>query len=255
MGLRHCAGAGGGRRALPAATAWLLAILAGGCGTDADFDSAARANTTVAWDDYLRGHPDGPHSREARERLALLLEDREWQRAHATDSVDAYQRYLHGYPQGVHAHDALVAIASLNLAGTPPAEAPASPPPASPPAPGPTAAPSAGPAAPAPPAAARQAPPVAGAAPSGRYRVQLGAFSEGRAAAERAWQTLKARYPELAARTPQIAEAQGAGGRTIVRLQVDGFDRPAAEALCRSLAARHDPCALVAPAKGQPPPR
>jgi hypothetical protein len=266
--------------AVPAIVTVLVALFAAGCGSDADFDSAARTNTTVAWDDYLRAHPDGPHAREARERLAALVEDREWQRAHSADRVDAYQRYLRGYPQGAHAHEALIAIANLNLVATPSSEAPsaplspspeagaivrtppapagagvstAAPPPAAttPPAPKPapvpkpTPAPAAHPPATVP-AAVRDAS-AAAPAPAGRYRVQLGAFTEGSDAAERAWRALEARYPELKGRRPLIAPARAADGRAIYRLQVDGLERPAAESLCAELAARHDPCILVPP--------
>jgi hypothetical protein len=247
---------------------WPLLLLPAGCGTDADFDDAARANTTVAWDDYLRAHPDGPHAREARARLAALLEDREWQRAHAADTADAYQRYLRGYPQGAHAHDALVAIANLNLAATPLNDVPAEPPPPRPAAgaitraPAPASVAAAGAPAPAAgatsaqkPVAANGVPPRADAAPApppsqrpavhGGVRVQLGAFTGGSAAAERAWRNLTARYPELSGRTPLIAAARAVDGRAIYRLQLAGLDRAAAEALCRRLAARSDPCVLV----------
>jgi cell division septation protein DedD len=238
------------RYAAGAALAFLL--LPAGCGMDSDFDRAARSNTTAAWDDYLRAHPDGPHSREARARLAALLEDRDWRRAQAADSVDAYERYLRSYPQGAHAHDALVAIAALNLARTPAGEAAAEPP-----APSPatgtivrgTAPATTGPANPAPAPAAGAAAAAAAApaadAPAG-YRVQLGAFTSA-AAAERAWHDLVARHPELAGRSPVIAAARAADGHTIQRLQVAGFDRVGAEALCRTLVADRDPCVTVPP--------
>jgi hypothetical protein len=227
----------------------LLALVAAGCGTDADFDNAARINTAVGWDDYLRSHPDGPHAREARERLATLVEDREWQRAHAADTADAYQRYLHGYPQGAHAHDALVAIANLNLATAPARDAPAAsaaagageeakraraaPVPAPAPAPAPVRAPAAPP--------ARAAP----AAAEG-VRVQLGAYGSS-ARADRAWRSLQERYPDFATRTPLIAAARAADGSSVYRLQIGGLEQPAAQALCRSLAANHDPCIVVPP--------
>ncbi len=244
------------RRASPRAGALaLLALLIAGCGTDADFDNAARTNTTVAWDDYLRTHPDGPHAREARERLAALLEDREWQRAHAADTADAYQRYLHGYPQGAHAHDALVAIANLNLAAAPSRDAPTAPAaapagdeatraaaaPAAAAPPGPVRAPPAAHAAAAPAEAAAAA---AGAATPDGYRVQLGAYGSS-ARAERAWRSLQQRYPVLAPRTPLIAAARAADGSPVYRLQVTGLERPAAQALCASLGAHNDPCIVV----------
>jgi hypothetical protein len=224
----------------------LLASLLAGCGSDPDFDRAARADTTVAWDEYLRVHPDGVHAEAARARLAALLEDRDWQRAHGSDTVDAYQRFVRAHPQGAHAHDALVAIANLNLVAPPRAETPAPPAPpvavAVPPAP-PGQAPASG--APTPPAAATAA--VAATA----YRVQLGAFGTS-GGAERTWAGLAARYAELAGRAPLITAARTADGHDVYRLQVAGLERASAEALCAALAARRDPCAVVAPARERP---
>jgi hypothetical protein len=241
-------GAAPARLARARVAAALLALLIAGCSADADFDNAVRANTAVAWDDYLRTHPDGPHAHEARERLAALVEDREWQRAHAADTADAYQRYLHGYPQGAHAHDALVAIANLNLAGAPSRDAPVAPAAAPPPAEAPRPAP--GPATPALPARAPPAPvaapaPAEAPAPQG-YRVQLGAYGTS-ARADHAWRELQQRYPQLAPRTPLIAAARAADGSSVYRLQVAGLERPAAQALCAGLAANHDPCIVVPP--------
>jgi SPOR domain len=258
LAARHAPAASARRCAAGVVLALLL--LPAGCGMDSDFDSASRRNTAAAWDDYLRAHPDGPHSREARARLAALLEDRDWQRAHAADSADAYERYLRSYPQGAHAHDALVAIATLNLARTPTGEA-AVESPASSPATGSIvrgAAPAAAVSARTVPAPAASAAAAATAgpgtdAPAG-FRVQLGAFA-GAAAAEQAWHDLAARHPELAGHTPVIAAARAADGRSIQRLQVAGFDRAAAEALCRTLVADRDPCVTVPPLTAATPPR
>ena len=88
------------------------------------------------------------------------------------------------------------------------------------------------------------------------FRVQLGAFAKGSAAASAAWQALIARYPELREREPVIAAARTADGHAIHRLQVGGYDRAGATALCQKLAADHNPCLVVAPApaaaRGQP---
>jgi len=229
----------------------LLLWLPAGCGSDADFDRAARSNTAAAWDDYLRVHPDGQHAREARARLAALLENQEWQRAQAAGSADSYQRYLRSYPQGAHAHDALVAIAGLNLARAPAGAMSAGPAPS----PSPAGAPEPAAPEPAPAPASRVPPPVAAVAPpqgppaatAGAFRVQLGSFAGGSAAAERAWRELSARHPQLAGRTPLITPSRSTDGRTLTRLQLEGFDRAGAEALCRALVERNDPCVTVAP--------
>lgn len=243
------------------ALAGVAAMLVAGCGNDNEYQTAVQTNTVSAYDDYLRLHPDGSHAAEARSHLAALVEDREWQRAHAAGSSDAYQQYLRGYPSGAHAHDALVAIADLNLAAVPSTEAPTTSPA---PAPAPAAVakpPSAPPAVKGP--IARAAAPAVAAAPAkalaaratqpaptaaAGVRIQLGAFGA-KSGADAAWHRLTARYPELASRTPLIAAAKSADGRDIQRLQVGGFSRESASAMCAALAAKHDAC-LVVPATG-----
>ena len=264
------------------ALVWLIAA----CSADSEYDAAIHANTVVAYDDYLRLHPDGAHAKDARARLASLVEDREWQRARAGESAESYQRYLNSYPNGVHAHDAQVAIQDAKLAQAPGTEAPtagaarratAAPPAvltvpaaatgvsgaaikgaierAAPP-PAPIAAPA--PASPTPPTAAATSPRVAAArAPAAPapprediasgYHVQLGAFSSGSAAASAAWKRLVNKHPELALRTPVIAAARSADGKQIHRLQISVASREAAVSLCTSLTAAHDACVVVPP--------
>ena len=245
------------------AFACFAALVVVGCGSDSEYETAMRANTVAAYDDYLRVHPDGSHAAEARTHLAALVEDREWQRAQAASSADAYQQYLRGYPSGAHAHDALTAIADLSLATVPSTEAQPTAPAlgAAPAAKGSiTRAPVPGAAAPAShavrPKPAAAVPPKAAistethAAPTAAagVRIQLGAFGT-RSGAEAAWHRLTARYPELASRTPLIAGAKTADGHDIERLQVGGFSRESASAMCAALAAKHDAC-LVVPSTG-----
>ncbi|MBS0375856.1 MAG: SPOR domain-containing protein [Proteobacteria bacterium] len=255
-----------------------LALLLGGCG-DPDFEAASRANTPAAFEEYLQAHPDGAHVREARERLNQLSDDRDWDRAHAAATAESYQKYLRSYPQGAHTHEALIAIANLNLGAPTSTPAPASvsapdaaaarvpaaavapkaeaPPPAAGPPAAVTPSVAATPKTVATPKSARAPKVVAAAAPipkgpaagSGGYRVQLGAYGENRAAAERGWKLLLARHPALAARTPDIVAAKDAAGRPIQRLQVAGFTKPEAESFCREALAG-DPCLVVPPAPG-----
>lgn len=224
-------------------------LLAAGCGVDRDYDAALRANTIVAFDDYLRLHPDGAHAADARTHLAALVEDREWQRAQSRASVDAYQQYLRGYPGGAHAKDALQAIADFNMAALPSTEAapgPA-PPPASTAAGAPRGAIVRPPApTPAPPLARASAPAVAATETRG-VRLQLGAFG-GEAAARAAWKRIGARHPELASHALMLSPATLADGRRIERLQLGGFDRDSAAAACAVLAKGREPCLVIPPA-------
>lgn len=236
-------------------------LVLAGCGSDRDYAAAERANTVVAFDDYLRLHPDSAHASEARAHLATLVEAREWERAHSADTADAYQQYLRGYPSGAHAHDALIAIADLNMAAVPnteasgaasaPSLAPGGPP-ATPAVKGPiarTPVPAArvnsSPAAkPAPVAAAAPSPARAPTVAAPGTRIQLGAFAS-ESAATAAWQRLAHRYAELAGRTPLVASATLADGRHVHRLQVGGFSAQSAAAMCAALAASHDACLIV----------
>ncbi len=241
---------------LPAALA-LAGLLAAACGgTDRDFAVAERSNTQSAWEDYLRQHPQGEHTRAAQQRLAQLVEAREWEHARSADSVDAYQQYLRGYPQGPHAPDATNAVANLNLAATPTVEATMPPEakavPAAKAAPATRAAPATKAAAAGNAAPARKAAPARQPAAQG-FRVQFGAFAKGSAAASAAWQALVARYPELRQHEPIIAAARAADGRAIHRLQAAGFDRAGATALCRKLTADRRPCLLVPPRRAPTP--
>jgi sporulation related protein len=229
----------------------LAALLLGGCGVDRDFDAAIRANTVVAFDDYLRLHPDGAHAADARARLAALVEEREWQRTRGLGTADAYQQYLRGYPQGAHAKDAVVAISDLNLAALPSTEAaPAGAAPATAVPPPLARARTAAPAG-APPRLAASAPRPAPDAGTGGVRIQLGAFAT-ETAANAAWQRLRTRHPELAGRAMMLSAGTAADGRRLKRLQVAGFDRDGAAAACAALTKANDPC-LIVPATGAAP--
>ena len=274
------------RRALRGALCLGFIIALGACSSDREFDAAVRANTVVAFDDYLRLHPDGSHAGEARTHLAALLEAREWERAHAAGNLDAYQQYLRGYPQGQHVREALSAIADLNMAALPSTEAGGAPGTVTPrgaarapageeavthpavqgaiarsagpiesplrPAPAPVVARAVAPKAAAPKVAAAPAPTPRTASPAVRaaaaaapgVSIQLGAFST-QASAGKAWQKIAARYAELGARTPVIAPAKLADGRTVNRLQVSGFSHESAASMCSALAAAHDACLIV----------
>jgi len=81
------------------------------------------------------------------------------------------------------------------------------------------------------------------------FRVQLGAFARGSHAATAAWQHLVRKYPDLATRHPLIAAARTADGHQVYRLQLGGFSRESAQALCRAFGTAHDPCMVVPPVK------
>ncbi len=86
------------------------------------------------------------------------------------------------------------------------------------------------PAAEAAPAPAAVATPVAAETLSGTHLVQLGAYSS-KAEAERGWNTLKAKFPQLKDRNVVITEAL-VNGRTFFRVAADGFGAQSAKAMC-----------------------
>ena len=188
----------------------LLALAA--CGADGDFDVATRTNTLAAWESYLRAHPDGRRAGEARAHLAGLREPADWRKAEALATQAGYEQYLHDQAQGEHAREARAAFARLDP-GAPPAAVPA----------------------------------VAAATPVGGFRVQLGAFAGGSAAATEAWRRLSAGHPQLQTREPLLTPGNSADGRPLVRLQLGGLDREGAQALCHELAAKGSPCAVITP--------
>lgn len=79
---------------------------------------AERAGTIVAYEDYLRRFPAGPHAADARARIDRLADDGDWQRAERLATPESLQRYLAAHPDGRHAE-----VARRRLAGLVPAAA------------------------------------------------------------------------------------------------------------------------------------
>ncbi|MFN7159665.1 MAG: SPOR domain-containing protein, partial [Erythrobacter cryptus] len=88
-------------------------------------------------------------------------------------------------------------------------------------------------------APARRAPRAAGAAASdsdkaaATHLVQLGAY-DSRIEAERGWNLLQAKFPQLKAHKPVITEAV-VGGRTFWRVAAEGFGPMSARAMCSTV--------------------
>ena len=82
--------------------------------------------------------------------------------------------------------------------------------------------------------------------PSPAFVVQLAAVKS-RAGAQREWQALRKRFPEILSRMAlSLDEAKLAGGDTVVRLRTGAFRKQAgAAALCALLAAKHQDCLIV----------
>lgn len=89
------------------------ALLAACSSAQSDWNKAAAANTTAAYQDFLKQHPGDAHAQEARDRLQRLNDDHDWSDAQKANTLDAYQHYLQAQPNGSHAEEARAQVASL----------------------------------------------------------------------------------------------------------------------------------------------
>jgi cell division protein FtsN len=227
----------------------LIAALAlSGCSRQqSDWEKTRAANTTDAYELFLKKYPSGEFTGQARAQLKGLYEERDWQKARDTDTLDAYQAFLKQYPEGKWTEEARIRVENFTLASAPatPAATETSPPQAAPP----PAPPAPKPAKPVKPAAVKAPAPSARAAtkPQGSYGVQLGAFKSGADAANTRWTRLDKEYPSLlTGLTPKISPTKGASG-TLYRLQVANLSEKRANSICRTLKAHSQACVLIHP--------
>jgi hypothetical protein len=216
-------------KAFVAIAATVLAFAVAGCSRqEADWSHTRSADSVAAYQQYLDEYPHGAHAREAQSRLKELLEEREWQRATRLDTPEAYQVYLGGHPDGAHAGQARDKLGEFLLARTPTGgderEVPPTPPPA---------------------ARHPSGTLAALAQPGVEFRVQLGAFAAGEAAARKAWQQLKSAHPaELDRLSPRIDQLERSG-KTLWRLQAGPLAEAQARAACARLREAGAACTVV----------
>ena len=107
-----------------------------------DWEKTRAANTTDAYELFLKKYPSGEFSAQAQARVKELYEERDWQKARDTDTLDAYQAFLKQYPEGKWTEEARIRVENFTLASAPANAAPAgteaapaqtAPPPAAPP--------------------------------------------------------------------------------------------------------------------------
>jgi len=213
-----------------------------------DWKAAQTADTSEAYQDFLRQHPDSEYGVAAQERLRQLAEDRDWQQAAKADTLDAYQQFVAVHADGKWAQEARVRIENFQLSSggqAPPAvpgsENGASAAPAA--AAGATAAASA----PKPTSSANsKAASTSGAASASgnstsKHYAQLGAYSS-KASAESAWHQLSTRYPtQLKSLQPHYAATSGTS-KPMVRLQVALPSTQRAHDLCTALKKQSQGC-------------
>ena len=231
---------------LIAVLAAVTIVMAGCSRVGEDWKAAQAADTTEAYQDFLRQHPDSEFGVPAQERVKQLAEDRDWQQASKADTLDAYQQFVATHADGKWAQEARVRIENFQLAasgqaptaagGVPGAPAVIAPPPMAQTGPEPavTAKPPAKPAAKA--AAAKPQ-----SKPAGKHLTQIGSFTS-KAGAEAAWHKLDGRFPaQLKSLQPHYVAAT-AHGKLVVRLQVSLSSSQRARELCAELKKHSQAC-------------
>jgi cell division protein FtsN len=212
-----------------------------------DWEKTRAANTTDAYELFLKKYPSGEFTAQAQARAKELYEERDWQKARDTDTLDAYQAFLKQYPEGKWTEEARIRVENFTLASapsnTPPpgTEAPPSEAAAQPAAPKPAASPPSKPA----PAKAAASSAHTATKPQGSYGVQLGAFKSGSDAANKRWARLDKEYPKLlSGLSPKVSPKKGTSG-TLYRLQVAGLTEKRANEICKTLKAHSQGCVLI----------
>jgi cell division protein FtsN len=215
-----------------------------------DWEKTRAANTTDAYELFLKKYPSGEFTAQAQARVKELYEERDWQKARDTDTLEAYQAFLKQHPEGKWTEEARIRVENFTLASAPPGTTPPS---------ADTAPPSqATPVSPAPPAKPVAPKPAAAPKPRkeggartaeakshGSYGIQLGAFKSGADAATKRWTKLEKEYPKLlSGLTPKVSPKKGASG-TLYRLQVVSLGEKRASAICKDLKAHSQACVVI----------
>lgn len=214
-------------------------VLASGCSRrQQEWETARRADTVEAYQQFLRTFPDGEFTSQAQARVRELQEADDWQNAMRADTAEAYQAFLNRHPQGRMADEARIRIGNFALAQTPsgsPQELPAMDPSAQ----NATV-----------PAAATSSPSTSAATAmpgAAGYRIQLGAFSGGDKQAMGEWRRLQGEYPQLlGGLTPSVKLATTNAGH-LYRLQAGAMTEERARAACAELKGRGQACVVVPP--------
>jgi cell division protein FtsN len=225
-----------------------------------DWEKTRAANTTDAYELFLKKYPSGEFTAQAEARVKELYEERDWQKARDADTQEAYQAFLKQYPEGKWAEEARIRVENFTLAQAPPNAATAAdtantsgntPSGAATTAAGAAAAGAAAATAaakkPSAPAAAPSPPSAAKPAKAGSYGVQLGAFKSGADAANRRWTHLNKEYPKVLSGLSPVVSPMNSSSGTLYRLQVTGLTEKHASSICKSLKTKSQGCMILHP--------
>ena len=229
---------------LVSVSAVAMLALAGCSRVASDWKAAQAADTTEAYQQFLKAHADSEFSTRAQDRVKQLAEERDWQQASALDTRDSYEQFVAQHADGKWAQEARVRVENFKLAPSTEADATAVTAPtatASVPA-------AAKPAAAQPSSKPPASKPAVAASPvsaSGGVYAQLGAFSS-KARAEADWLRLRGKAPKLLGKLkPHYATAR-VDGKTVYRLQVAEASRDGASSLCSALKKQAITCVVPA---------
>src|ERR1700688_3429478 len=84
-----------------------------------DWEKAVGANTTDAYEQFLKKYPGGEFTAQAQARLKERYEERDWQKARDADTLEAYQAFLKQYPEGKWTEEARIRVENFTLASAP----------------------------------------------------------------------------------------------------------------------------------------
>src|ERR1700722_10938056 len=103
---------------LAVALADVLAV--SGCSRQqSDWEKTRTANTTDAYELFLKKYPKGEFTAQAEARVKELYEERDWQKARDTDTLEGYQAFLKQYPEGKWTEEARIRVENFTLAAAP----------------------------------------------------------------------------------------------------------------------------------------
>ncbi len=97
-----------------------FALALSGCSRQqSDWEKTRTANTTDAYELFVKKYPSGEFTPQAQARLKELYEERDWQKARDTDTLEAYQAFLKQYPEGKWTEEARIRVENFTLAAAP----------------------------------------------------------------------------------------------------------------------------------------
>src|SRR5665213_2449175 len=96
------------------------ALALSGCSRQqSDWEKTRAANTTDAYELFLKKYPSGEFAAQAQARVKELYEERDWQKARDTDTLEGYQAFLKQYPEGKWTEEARIRVENFTLAAAP----------------------------------------------------------------------------------------------------------------------------------------